>query len=129
MFPLIGLLLIACAGQRPTGACGESFCLPADGRLLGKQTPVEDFNLYQVEWRGTRFGIYEGNHPQRSDGGHRTPLRLPVDEAASISRVNGGGSIIVNVGKDWPAYLDVMGPCQSPQHCPLESFAAELTLR
>ncbi|HEV2079238.1 MAG TPA: hypothetical protein VGR19_05000 [Allosphingosinicella sp.] len=88
---------------------------------------MEDFNLYKVDWQGTQFTLYEGNHPQnRKD---TQPFRLPIDEAASLSFGEGRGSIVINVKEGWPAYLDVMGPCQSRQRCLLQTFAAKLTLR
>ena len=126
--PLVGLLLMSCSTQEPRGVCGDSFCLPTSAKLIDKKTPGEDFNLYQVEWRGGQFGIYEGNYPQGIDEPNRTALRLPIDQSASLSLSNGQGSIIVDVKKDWPNYLDVMGPCQSSQQCPLKAFAAELSL-
>jgi len=126
---LLTVFLVACAGERPTGPCGESFCLPADGRLLSKQTPVEDFNLYQVAWRGSRFAIYEGNHPQGLNDARGTVFELPARRAGTL-RVSGDhGSLILDTQKDWPAYLDVMGPCESTEDCPVKSLASELTLR
>jgi hypothetical protein len=126
---LVMLLLVACAEERSTGPCGESFCLPSDAQLLSKQTPVEDFNLYQVAWRGAQFGIYEGNQPQGRDDGSRAKISLPGGRAATLRVSDDGGSIIVDMQKAWPAYLDVMGPCQSTEECPLRSFAGKLRLR
>ena len=89
--------------ERP--ACGESFCLPKGAKLISRESPVEDFNLYRVEADGDRFLIYEGNAPQRSKG-----------------------SVVLTMGKDWPQYLEVSGPC-SVLNCPLKPFAAKLTRR
>ena len=129
-------LLWGCTGQEPRGACGDSFCLPRSASLLGKQTPVEDFNLYQVEWRETRFGIYEGNQPQRADEARSTPLRLPIDDSATLYVSEAGGNVLVEImsecgiGKScWPQFLDVMGPCRSTADCEVAAFAAELSRR
>ena len=127
--PLMTLSLIACAGERSTGPCGESFCLPPEARLVSKETPVEDFNLYKVAWRGGRFGIYEGNHPRGQDDASGSVVRLPGGRAGTL-RVSGGrGSIIFDTQNEWPAYLDVRGPCQSTEDCLVKSLALEITLR
>jgi hypothetical protein len=105
----IALLLAsldACSGAAQPSVCGESFCLPEGAKLISRETPVEDFNLYRVQDAGKRFLIYEGNHPQR-----------------------GKGSIVLTVGKQWPYYLEVSGPCASQQDCAVRTFAAKLTIR
>jgi len=121
-------MLAGCSSQEARGTCGESFCLPASAKLIGKQTPVEDFNLYQAEWDHARFGIYEGDAPQRGEA-RRIALRLPMDRAAAMSVTDGQASIIIKVGKAWPEYLDVMGPCPSDGNCPAKLFAAQLSRR
>ena len=67
---------------------------------------MEDFNLYRVEAEGDSFLIYEGNAPQRSEG-----------------------SILLTVGKDWPNFLEVTGPCASKENCAVKEFAAKLILQ
>lgn len=107
--PTIAILLgtlAACSGGPQPGICGESFCLPSGAMLVGRETPVEDFNLYRVEEGGNRFVIYEGNHPERRQG-----------------------SVVLTVGKEWPNYLEVSGPCASKQDCAVRSFAARLVIR
>jgi hypothetical protein len=109
MLPTLLLLCAAaqaCSEGQKTGACGESFCLPAGAQLLSKETPVEDFNLYRVEAEGKRFLIYEGNHPKRAEG-----------------------SIVIPIKKDWPNFLEVSGPCTGPGDCAVKTFAAELVPR
>lgn len=106
--PTIAILfgtLAACSGAH-SRVCGESFCLPNGAKLVERETPVEDFNLYRVEEGGNRFVIYEGNYPQR-----------------------GQGSVVLTIGKRWPNYLEVSGPCASKQDCAVESFAAKLVIR
>lgn len=126
---LMTLLLVGCERDRPTGACGQGFCLPRDAQLLSKQTPAEDFNLYQVMWRGTRFGIYEGNFPKGLNDPSGTVFELPVRRAGTL-RVRGSrGSVIFGTQSKWPAYVDVTGPCQSPENCEVKALALELSLR
>jgi hypothetical protein len=129
LIPIMTLFLIACAGERPIGPCGESFCLPADAQLLSKRTPVEDFNLYQVAWRGAQFGIYEGNHPRGRDDVSGSVVRLPGGRAGTLRLSGGHGNVILDTQNDWPAYLSVMGPCRSTEDCSVKSLALELTLR
>ena len=126
---LVTLLLFGCAGDKPTGPCGEGFCLPPDAQLLSKQTPVEDVNLYQVAWHGARFAIYEGNHPKGLNDADGSVFELPVRRAGTL-RVSGGrGSVIFDTQNKWPAYVDVMGPCESTENCQVKSLALELRLR
>lgn len=67
---------------------------------------MKDFKLYRVEAQGERFLIYEGNHPQRREG-----------------------SVVVTVGKEWPAFLEVSGACKGNDDCAVRSFAKALVLR
>ena len=127
--PLVALLMIACSREQSIGPCGESFCLPSDAQLLGKRTPVEDFNLYQVAWRGAQFSIYEGNHPQGKDDVGGSVVGLPGNRAGTLRVHDGQASIIFDTQNTWPAYLDVMGPCKSTEDCPVKSLAREITFR
>lgn len=104
MLLLAGLL--SCSEQSSPKVCGESFCFPRGAKLLSREAPLEDFNLYRVEAKGQRFVVYEGNAPQREDG-----------------------SILIPWAKGWPSYLEVSGPCASPSNCAAKSFAAEITRR
>lgn len=99
-------LLAACSQSAEPPACGESFCLPKGATLISRETPVEDFNRYRVNMHGDRFLIYEGNAPKRSEG-----------------------SVILNVGKGWPNFLEVSGPCASKEDCAVKAFAAKITIR
>lgn len=96
----------ACSEEPQLGECGESFCLPNEAKLVERETPAEDFNIYRVENGGNRFVIYEGNHPQRDQG-----------------------SVLLRTGKPWPNFLEVSGPCASKQDCAVRSFAAKLVIR
>lgn len=127
--PLMSLFLVACGVDRPTGPCGEGFCLPPDAQLLSKQTPIEDFNLYQVAWRGSRFAIYEGNHPRRLNDAGGSVFELPVRRAGTLRVSDGQGSVIFDTQSKWPAYVDVMGPCQSNENCQVKALARKLSLR
>jgi hypothetical protein len=99
-------LLAGCSRRDEPSVCGESFCLPEGAKLISRETPVEDFNLYRVEAHGDRFLIYEGNAPQRSEG-----------------------SVVLTVGKGWPNFLEISGPCASMENCAVKSFATKITLR
>lgn len=89
--------LMSCSQQTDSGACGESY-LPPAARILSKRAPVHDFNLYEVEWNGGRFVIYEGNAPDDGEGAE-TPLLLPVDPEATIRRDNGLGSVAEGISR------------------------------
>jgi hypothetical protein len=103
---VLTLLIIGCSPAVQPPVCGESFCLPEGGKLIGRENRTEDFNLYRVEANGNRFSIYEGNHPQRRDG-----------------------SIVLTIGKEWPAFLEVSGPCRSNDDCASRSFVEKIVLR
>jgi hypothetical protein len=98
--------LVACSGPSTPKVCGESFCFPDGTKLLSREAPVEDFNLYRVEAFGERFVVYEGNAPQRAKG-----------------------SVIIPIDQGWPNYVEVNGPCASPQNCAVQSFAAKISRR
>jgi hypothetical protein len=138
---VMGLLIAGCSkqgpmAQEPRGTCGESFCLPASAKLIDKERPVEDFNLYDVEWRGTQYRIYEGNNPRFEDEMRGKPLRLPIDQAAILTVAKGIGRVLITLKSDckmgescWPMYLDVAGSCPLVGHCQVEDFAAQLSRR
>jgi hypothetical protein len=92
--------------KRLPAVCGESFCLPKEAKLVSRESPVEDFKIYQVDAAGSRFVIYEGNYPQRSSG-----------------------SVVLTVSKDWPNYLEISGPCLSKENCAVKVFASKIVLR
>lgn len=97
--------LLGCDDRSKTVECGESFCLPGSARLMSRETPVEDFNLYHVEADGQEFVLYEGDYPQESEG-----------------------SIVIPWGAKWPKYLEVSGRCASTTNC-VKQFAAQITHR
>ena len=122
--------------QERRGTCGQSFCLPASATLLKKSTPVEDFNLYDVEWRGARYIIYEGNNPDRREDIRGRLLRLPIDQSAVLKIAEGLGNVLITLKSDckmgescWPMHLDVHGQCSLIGHCQVESFATQLSRR
>ena len=80
--------------------------MPKEAKLISRETTLEDFNLYRVEDSGNHFVIYEGNHPQR-----------------------GERSVVLTVGKDWPNYLEISGPCASMENCAVRSLAAKIVVR
>ena len=105
-FSMLSILVVGCSSATQPSACGESFCLPHGAKLISRESPVEDFNLYRVEANGQRFVIYEGNHPKRRHG-----------------------SVILTIGKEWPNFLEVSGPCASEDNCAARSFAKMIVLR
>ena len=100
------LLLAACSPSAEPSVCGNSFCLPKGAKIISRESPVEDFNLYRVDFEGDQFLIYEGNAPQRSEG-----------------------SVVLTIGKDWPAFVEVNGPCTSDDNCAVKKFASKVILR
>ncbi len=124
---LVMITLVACtqAASEPAGPCTENFCLPAGAKITHTQAGP-DFDVHDVLWNGEKFGIYEGNFPQEGDQGSRVAVKLSIDPKARIAIAEGRGSIIVATGKDWPAYLDVMGPCKSEKGCAVVKFGAAL---
>jgi len=125
----MALLLVACTEEPSVGPCGESFCIPADANLLGKRTPVEDFNLYEVAWRDARFTIYEGNYPQGKDEAGGSVVSLPGNRAGTLRIRDGEASLIFDTQLGWPAYLDVMGRCRTIEDCPVKTLARKITFR
>lgn len=123
---LVVITLVACtqAASEPVGPCAENFCLPAGAKITHTQAGP-DFDVHDVLWNGEKFGIYEGNFPQGGDQGSRV-AKLSIDPKARIAIAEGRGSIIVATGKDWPAYLDVMGPCKSEKDCAIVKFGEAL---
>jgi len=117
------LLISACAEVEP-GTCGETFCLPAEAHLIGKQE-VADFNLYQVEWRGERFGIYEGGHPDFAIDTAAT-ISTPIDAAALFFMKGKEGHVLARQGREWSPYLHLVGPCSTRADCSVVAFAGAL---
>ena len=125
---MLAATLVHCSAETPRGACGESFCLPRGAQLVAKRTPVEDFNLYQVEWNGGSFLIYEGNAPDEGDGA-ATILSLPLDPQATLRRDSGHGSVLLRIDRQWPNYLQIAGPCLPGDRCAAATLASLITRR
>lgn len=122
------LMLAGCSAATAGGDCGDSFCLPPGAALLAKRTPVEDFNLYRVQWRGGRFLIYEGNAPDEGEGvGATLPVRH--DPRAKLRRSGGRGSVALRMHPQWPNYLQVNGPCGEEDPCAVVRLARSITRR
>lgn len=127
---LIVPFISGCSTSAPPSVCGESFCLPADAKLVEVLAPVEDFKFYRIEWRGQSVEIYEGNQPKdRPEATSTVPVELPIDPKAVLRRHDLGGSVLVHMGRDWPVFLEVIGPCPAEGDCPVATFAEGLRRR
>lgn len=120
---LVPLLLAGCDARQPEPACGESFCLPADARLVREQAGADGAALYDVAWRGAEFTIHEGNRRSMLDGA-RYGLRLRIDEQASLRIKDGLGSVTMKTGLERPSHVDVRGACTTLDDCPAAALAA-----
>lgn len=118
------LLLSACVAEAPK-QCAESFCLPLQAKLLGKRE-VEDFNLYQVEWNGERFGIYEGDFPDFDVAGSK-PIAIPLDANAKLRISGNEGQVLAHVGSGSPGFIHLTGPCTSRSACSAFLFATGMS--
>lgn len=79
--------------------------------------------------RERSFFIYEGNHPKKGNVAWG-PVSLPLDNNASMAIKNGQGSIIVRMNNgDWPSYLEISGPCISPEKCLVVDLAQLIVRR
>jgi hypothetical protein len=101
----MSLLAAGCSSQ--PRVCGESFCMPVGAKLISRETPVDDFNIYRVDYDGQRFLIYEGN----------APARRPRSVVLETKQ------------KRWPQFVEVNGPCANDRDCATRSFAAKISLR
>jgi hypothetical protein len=125
---VLTMILASCSSETSESDCGESFCLPYDAQLVSKRTPVEDFNLYQVEWNGRRFVIYEGNAPNETEI-VATTLPLPLDPEARLRRDEGHGSVTLRMHPQWPNYLQINGSCVQGEECAAATLARSIRRR
>ena len=106
---IVSFALICSCVETETVSCGESFCLPDDTAIVQRRSPVEDFNLYDVEGPNGKFQIYEGNAPQ-SGGIDGQRVSVGLDLQAILVRTENEGRILMKRSSDtWPEYLEVTG--------------------
>jgi len=114
------MLLSACSAEEPKTCLGD-FCLPNDAELIGHQQPA-DFDLYQVDWQGARFGIYVGDFPDfRIGSGVKRAVTIDADAELKIDDTQ--GQILAQLGARSPRYLLIIGPCIAIESCALAKFA------
>lgn len=125
--PLIVIALEACtpAVSEPAGPCTENFCLP-DGAKITLTQEGPDFNVHDVSWMGQRFGIYEGNHPQKGIRAAAQPSNSALTPGPALASRRGVAASSSPPGKAGPPFWDVMGPCRSDKDCTLVRFAEGL---
>lgn len=114
------MLLSACVADKSKTCLGD-FCLPTDADLVGHQRPA-DFDLYQVDWQGARFGIYVGDFPDfRIGSGAKRAVTIDADAELKINDMQ--RHILVQLGARSPRYLHITGPCIEAEGCALVNFA------
>ena len=89
--------------------------MPQAAELIGKQE-VADFNLYQVQWKGERLGIYEGDHPDFSSLGAER-ISIMLDPNAELLIDGEQAQVLARVGSEWPQFIHLTGPCSSRANC------------
>jgi hypothetical protein len=125
LFTLSFAIVCSCA-ETETISCGESFCLPSDTTIVQRRSPVEDFNLYNIEGPTGKFLIYEGNAPQ-SGGIDGQRVSVGLDSQAILIRTENGGRILMKRNSNiWPQYLEVTGQCIDADDCPVMEIAAQI---
>jgi hypothetical protein len=101
---------------------------------------VEDFTLYDVDYRNRRFRIYEGGSPRRPGTFIRNlPTQLPSSNARLFRKT---GQIEIYVERQTllapppldgptppPQYLHIFTACPTDQECEIAQFAALLAPR
>lgn len=102
-------------------SCFGDFCLPSDARLVGHQQPA-DFDLYQVDWRDSRYGIYAGDFPDFEPASGEE-LGIAIDHGARLKVDGKQGQILAKLGTQSPRYLHITGPCATLEKCALADFA------
>jgi hypothetical protein len=133
LFPVCSAL-IAC--QVPAAAapayCGESFCINTTQTIsVSKTTPVEDFNLYKIEFNKRTYQIYEGNYPQ-PPGQLVRRIRSEGSETVDLYRSNGIITLkfdrgrpknpVVSADERIPRYLMAWTRCPASEECSLPEF-------
>lgn len=93
---------------------------------MQRRSPVEDFNLYNVEGPTGKFLIYEGSSPQ-SGGKDGQRVSVKLDSQAILVRTENGGRILMKRSSDtWPQYLEVTGHCIDANDCSVLEIAAQM---
>ena len=112
---------VACIGCSSTSLpyCGEAFCLTEPPTKVSKQTPVEDFNVYRIEYGSKRLHIYEGNHPDTSElkpGAELTSELLPPGfiEGRFFEDTQSYQLVLRTPYTDWPKYV-VLSTAHDPK--------------
>lgn len=120
--------------------CGDRFCFDSiPSADVRRTSPVEDFVLYDVWYRGLRYRIYEGDNPQRPGAFVRMAnVRLPVSRAEIyrnqdviqlyMSFEQPDRPVPLN-GSIRPGYLVILARCPGTQECGIEEFARHLMPR
>lgn len=139
--PLAVLLACNNGGEEAPGFCGTSFCLSAiETNSVSQSSPIEDYTLYDVNYRSRRFRIYEGGSPRRPGTFVRSLHTQLPSSNAGLFRKTGQIEIYVErrtipgpVPLDGPIpppqYLHIFTSCPPHQECEIERFAALLTPR
>lgn len=116
------LSLAACA-QTDSGPidrdCGESFCLGKEARIVSKSSPVEDFNLYSIDFRSYKLSIYEGNNPSSLKAQGRA-IQIHGKSAHVISE---GSKAIIRITWDsgpWPRFLEITSKSKTAERDALD---------
>ena len=127
---LLLLLLVSsgCTSHAKPKTCGRKFCLPPKAEIISSRSPIEDFILYEVEWNGSSISIYEGNHPSRGKVALKQ-LVTPIDRNAQFYESDGKANVIIEVGGQWPQYIQVKSECDPVQNCSAIKLAGQLKPR
>jgi hypothetical protein len=138
LFPFA--ILSACSGQSNNElVCGEVFCLAADQDLVSVRSPVEDFKVYSVRWRGRDFTIYEGSNPP-SLGSYVRDVGSKLGAGRGrLVRGSSGVSVYIELpSQEGPVSLDeesapsrlvISTACSRVDECQIEEFVANLIAR
>lgn len=82
--------------------------------------------LYEVKWNGSSVSIYEGNHPRREKVEH-SRLATPIDRNAQFYETGGKANVIIEVGGQWPQFIEVTSECDLTADCSAINLARRLT--
>lgn len=122
------LALFGCSGSKSVGECGETFCLPADAKMVLREPPAANTNVYRVDWKGRKLLIFEGDWGRRIQPGE-VEVDLPLDPHASLLLAPPHGTVTLNWQERTPKLLSVGGVCQSLDFCPPLELAEKLKRR
>lgn len=105
--------------------CGEAFCIKGIGKEdVSKSTPVEDFNLYNVEYKGRNYLVYEGNSPADSGVAIENVKSNQGAGDSLLVRDREGLRLTIETGKEpWPQYVSVSVHCpHDTEYCGMIEF-------